>query len=118
MASAGVACTGAPIIKTDSIALSVVNGLGYPLHLETSKMSLGGISCPGSTNNAAICALGDTTCSTSGSLLENGAGATIVLRGCTMSANQIVNGNILFNYTNNNGATEVLTLQVGGRATS
>jgi len=113
LASSGFGCLGAPIITPNSVMFSISNGLGYPINLDSSKMSVYGISCPGNTN-AIICAKGDTSCISSNYSMSS-AGATIVLNGCTLT--NTIKGYINFKYTDNNGLSKLLTIYLSGKVT-
>ena len=113
LVSSGFGCIKAPKISTDTVIFSIENGMGYSVTLETSKITVDNIPCPGSSN-AAICPAGDTTCSSLNQAIADGDQATIILKGCNIPSKGI-GGTVRISYTANTGNTEVLTARISGK---
>jgi len=114
VASSGVGCLGKPIITNNSVTLSISNGLGYDIAINTNAMS-NDWNCP--TANQYVCALGDSCTNATTGTIKDGQGVTLYLNNCVFSSSaSIVKGDILMNYTNpQSKLTEHITIGVTGR---
>ena len=126
LASAGFACPGKPIMggsatvqNSGTIAFSVVNGLGYQITLDTTKIAFktltncNVIMCDQGFTSGASC----TNSTITTKAVNDGSGITAYLTACDFSKVQVVKGEVLFNYTNTqSGLVETLIVSVTGKA--
>jgi len=121
LASSGFACPGKPIViggntaGDGNVIFSIVNGLGYKVHMDTSTgmvLSSGLTSC--SVKN--ICLQGTTGCAATSADIEDGAGVTFNLSGCDFTALNVVKGELRQTYKNPSSMLdETLIVSITGK---
>jgi len=119
LASAGFACPGKPIVyagttaTSGSVVFSVVNGLGYKMTIDTTKMDLSSGALSHCTA-ISVCPQGTQSCMAGSSVtVEDGAGVTFNLSNCDFTKLNVVKGDAKLTYTNPQSLLdETLTISV------
>jgi len=120
LASSGFACPGKPIVTSENLTFSIVNGLGYNIVLNTTNstdtftpyFAKNNIDC----NNTYVCKQG-VQCTNSKALsVQDGAGVSIFMNECSFKGVSVVKGELNFQYKNiQSGLMEQLKVSVTGK---
>jgi uncharacterized protein (UPF0333 family) len=96
LASSGFACPGKPVVTDTNLTISVVNGLGFAVTLDSARSTLTNINC----GQIYMCVQGVPCTNETQQLVQDGGGASIFLNGCTFTGASVVKGELNIVYTN------------------
>jgi hypothetical protein len=105
MATSGFSCAGKPLIGSDNITFSVINGLGYKINLSSLPGDPASLTIFSATlescDGAYFCDRGDMYCTNNWMSIQDGAGATVIAYGCDgMASLNAIKGEIKMQYKN------------------
>lgn len=109
MATSGWGCQGKAVVDSTTLVVTVANGLGYRVNLNSSVAGGGAVgtqynlSAPvlsTCTGSAYLCPAGDITCVTQNVAVEDSSSITIRLTGCDFANANAVKGDITLYFQN------------------
>jgi hypothetical protein len=97
-ATSGFSCSGRPVVGTNNVSFTIINGVGYAVTFSNSSVEYS--SALSGCGDAYFCPRGDVSCGASSRPIEDGASATITLVNCDFSKVNAVKGEMTIHYQN------------------
>lgn len=125
MGTTGFSCAGKPIVDNESIMFSMINGLGYRVKLDPDAVDYSATLADANCDKPVFCRIGNISCDSDPSYdptriyIEDGAGATVVIKGCNFNLFSVVKGEVKINYTQpQSQLTESIIISITGKSKS
>ncbi len=105
IATSGFGCQGKAVAYNNNISVTIANGLGYPVALNSTLPSQYNLSAPilSTCTNVVLCSAGTLWCTGSDAtnmLVDDSASVTITAYGCSFTGINAVKGDITLYFQN------------------